>query len=79
VESLAEDRKLSIGGRQPSLFSLSFDFVCVFCFCRVFQEKCLSFKFGGAFFYGTLELHRSFGIIFLVTLGTMCHFSLVMG
>jgi hypothetical protein len=44
-----------------------------------FQDKCLPFKFGGAFFYGTPDLHRSFGIVFLVTLGTMCHFSLGVG
>jgi hypothetical protein len=71
VESLAEDLKLSATGRQPSLFSLSFDLVCLFCFCFrcVFQVKCLSFKFGGAFSYVTSDLHRSSGIVFLDTLG----------
>jgi hypothetical protein len=34
VESLAEDWKLSVCWRQPSLFSLSLN--CLFCFCCVF-------------------------------------------
>jgi hypothetical protein len=42
VESLVEDRKLSVCGRQPSNFffilfySLSFDFVCLFLFLLCF-------------------------------------------
>jgi hypothetical protein len=32
MESLAKNFKLSSCGRQPSLCSLSFDLVCLFCF-----------------------------------------------
>jgi hypothetical protein len=76
-ESLAEDLKLSACGRQPSLFSLSLD--CLFQFCCVFQDECLPFKFGEAFCYVILDLRHPIGIVFLVTLGTMCHFSLGVG
>jgi hypothetical protein len=74
VTSLAEDVKLSACGRHPSLFSLSFDFVFFFSFA--FQVKCLPSKFGGAFSYILPNLHHSSSIVFLGTLGTMCHFSL---
>jgi hypothetical protein len=40
-----------------------------------FQVKCLPFKFGGVSSYVSSDLHRSFSIVFLDTLGTMCHFS----
>jgi hypothetical protein len=76
VESLAEDFKFSAYGRQPSLFSLLFDLVCFSC---VFQVKCLPFKFKGAFSYVVPNLNHSSGIVFLGTLGTMCHFSLGVG
>jgi len=36
----------------------------------------LPFKFGGAFCYVTLYLCHPIRIVFRVTLGTMCHFSL---
>jgi hypothetical protein len=77
VESLAEDFKLSAYGRQPLLFSLLFDLVGLFCVCFscVFQVKCLPFKFGGLF-YVMPYLRHSSSIVFLDTLGTMCHFSL---
>ena len=74
MESPAEDFKLIARGRQPSFFSLLFDLVCLFCF--IFQVKCLPFKFGGAFSYVVPDLCHSSGIVFLETLGTMCHFSL---
>jgi hypothetical protein len=80
MKSLAKNFKLSFCGRQPSLCSLSFDLVCLFCFyfCCIFQVKCLPFKFRGEFSYVTSDLCRSSGIVFLDTLGTMCHFSLGM-
>ena len=57
MESLAENFKLSAYGRQPlSFYSLSFDLVCLFCLCCVFQYKCWLFKFGGAFSYVTPNL-----------------------
>jgi hypothetical protein len=71
VTSLAEDVKLSTCGRHSSLFLLSFDFVICFCF---FQVKCLPPKFGGAFSYVLPNLHHPSGIVFLGTLGTLCHF-----
>jgi hypothetical protein len=79
VTSLAEDIKLSTCGRHPSLFFLSFYSVCLICFCFVFQVKCLPSKFGGAFSYVLPNLCHSSGIVFLDTLGTMCHFSLGVG
>jgi hypothetical protein len=81
MESLAEDLKLSACGRHPSLFSLLLDLVYLFCFCFhcVFQEKCLPFKFGRALSYVMPDLRRSSSIVFLDTLGTMCHFSLGVG
>jgi hypothetical protein len=75
MESLAEDLKLSACGRQPSFFSLSFDLICFVLFVFV-RNKCLLFKFGEAFSYVTPDLRRPFSIVFLATLGTMCHFSL---
>jgi hypothetical protein len=77
--SLVEDVKLSACGRHPSLFSLSFDCVCLICFCFVFQVKCLPSKFGRAFSYIFPNLRHSSDIVFLDTLGTMCHFSLGVG
>jgi hypothetical protein len=74
VTSLAEDVKLNACGRHPSLFSLSFDF-----FLFVFQVKCLPSKFRGAFSYVLPNLRHSSSIVFLGTLGTMCHFSLGVG
>jgi hypothetical protein len=79
VTSLAEDVKLSACGRYPSLFFLSFDFVYLICFCFIFQVKCLPSKFGGVFSYILPNLRPSYGIVFLDTLGTMCHFSLGVG
>jgi hypothetical protein len=78
VQSLAEDCKFSVCGRQPVV---TVSFYChliwfyLFCFCCGFQEICLLFKFGGAFSYVTLDLHHPIGIVFLATLGTMCHFN----
>ena len=83
MKSLAEDYKLSAWGKQPFItFSfcchliwfISFAFVFVFV---VFFRTCA--------FYSSLGerspmLHQtlchSFSIVFLATLGTMCHFSL---
>jgi hypothetical protein len=79
VTSLVEDVKLSTCRRQPSLFSLSFDFVYLICFCFLFQEKCLLSKFGGMFSYVLPILRHSSSIVFLGTLGIMCHFSLGVG
>ena len=84
VERLAEDYKLRACGRQPFVtfsFLLSFDLVLLvlFCFCCVFQDISLLFKFGKAFSYVTPNLHRPFSIVFLATLGTMCCFSLGWG
>ena len=59
LESLAEDNKLSACRRQPFItlsLLLSFDLVLLvffFCFCCVFQDMCLPFKFRGAFSYIT--------------------------
>jgi Zn-finger protein len=42
---------LALVGGNPSfpLFSCHFIlFVCLFCFCCVFQDKCMLFKFGGS-------------------------------
>jgi hypothetical protein len=69
-------------GGNPHYFSLFFDLVSPLCFVLflcVFQVKCLPFKFGEAFFYVVPDLHHPAGIVFLVTLGTMCHFSLGVG
>jgi hypothetical protein len=56
-----------------------FGFLFLFLFCFVLQVKCLPFKFWGAFPYVMLDLRCSSGIVFLDTLGTMCHFSLEVG
>jgi hypothetical protein len=64
---------LALVGGNPHYFSLSLD-CCLFCFYYVFQDKCLPFKFGGALLHSTCVTH--IGIVFLVTLGTMCHLSL---
>jgi hypothetical protein len=81
MESLAEDFKLSACGRQPSLFFLCYLILFLLCvlFLCVFQVKCLPFKFGGAFSYVVPDLRHPAGIVFLVTLRTMCHFSLGVG
>ena len=72
---------LALVGGNPHYFSLLFNLVCPSCFVFlcVFQVKCLSFKFGGAFSYVVPDLRHPSGIVFLVTLGTMCHFSLGVG
>ena len=68
IKSLVEDYKLSACGRQHFV---TFSFcchliwfqlfgVCLYC---VFQEIGLLFKFGGAFSYVTLNLHRPSGIV----------------
>jgi hypothetical protein len=64
-------------GGNPHYFPLSFDLICSILWW--FSGNCLPFKFGGAFSYIMANLHRPFGIVFLVTLGTMCHFSLGVG
>jgi hypothetical protein len=82
VGSLAEDCKLNVCGRQ---LVVTFSFYChliwfclfCFCFCCGFQEICLLFKFTGALSYVTPNLHHPINIVFLVTLGTMCHFSFI--
>ena len=69
-------------GGNPHYFSLLFNLVGPFCFVLflcVFQVMCLPFKFGGAFSYVVPDLCHPVGIVFLVTLGTMCHFSLGVG
>jgi hypothetical protein len=70
-----------VGGNPHSFpdYLILLYFVYWFCFCCVFQYQCLPFKFGGAFSYIVPDLHHIFGIVFLVTLGTMCHFSLGVG
>jgi hypothetical protein len=72
---------LALVGGTPHYFSCNLIlFVCfVFFFSCVFQVKCLPFKFGGAFSYVMPNLRHSSGIVFLDTLGTMCHFSLGVG
>jgi hypothetical protein len=62
AKSLVEDFKLSTCGRQPSLFSLSFDLVCVFCFCFVmfFRKHVYYSSLGGAFFYVASDLCHPF-------------------
>jgi hypothetical protein len=68
---------LTLVGGNPHSFPCHL--ILFVCFVFVLQDKCLPFKFGGAFFYVTPDLHHPFGIIFLVTLGTMYHFSLGWG
>jgi hypothetical protein len=79
MTSLVEDVKLSACGRHPSFFSLFFDFVYLICCCFVSQEKCLPSKFAGTISYILPILTHSSSIVFLGTLGRMCHFSLGVG
>ena len=67
-----------VEGNPLSFYFLSFDFV-LFLFCCVFQDKCLTFKFGGTFSNVTLEVFYPLGIVFLATLGTMYYLSLGVG
>jgi hypothetical protein len=80
---LAKDDKLSACGRQPTfpfiLLSLYFCLFVCFAFVVFFKTSVCHSSLGGAFFYGTPNLYHPFGIVFLVTLGTMCHFSLGVG
>jgi len=71
---LKTENLVLVGGNPYSFpdHLILLDFFCWSCFCCVFQDQCLPFKFGGEFSY----LHRSIGIVFLVTLETMCHLSL---
>ena len=72
---------LALVGGNPHYFSFCYLILFLLCvlFLRVFQVKCLSFKFGGAFSYVVPDLRHPAGIVFLVTLRTMCHFSLGVG
>jgi hypothetical protein len=54
-----------------------FIFVCLFALLLLcFSRQVSAIQVWGEFFYGTPDLHHPFGIVFLVTLGTMYHFSL---
>jgi hypothetical protein len=77
MTSLVEDVKLSACGKHPSLFSMSFDFLYLICFC--FSGKVFAILVWGSVLLRLPSLRHSSGIIFLDTLGTMCHFSLVGG
>ena len=87
MESLIEDYKLSACGRQPFVtfsFLLSFDLVLfcfvLFCFVLCFFRKHVCYSsLGELLSYVTPDLHRPFGIVFLATLETICHFSLGVG
>ena len=71
---------LAVVGGTSLYFTCYLILVYLFCFCYcVFQVKCLPFKFGGVLSYATPDLHFSFGVVFLDTLGTMCHFCLGVG
>jgi hypothetical protein len=71
--------KLSACGRHSSLFSLSFDFVCLICICFCFLGKVFAIQVWGSVLLHLPNLRHSSGIVFLDTLGTMCHFSLGVG
>jgi hypothetical protein len=73
VESLAKDFKLSACGRE------AFVIVIFYLFIYFFQVKCQPFKFEEVLSYATPDLRLSSSIVFLDTLGTMCHFSLGVG
>jgi hypothetical protein len=80
VTSLAEEVKLSTCGRHPSLFFLSFDFVCLFFFIIIcFSGKVFALQVLGSVLFHLPSLHLSSNIVFLDILGTMCHFSLGVG
>jgi hypothetical protein len=80
VESLAEDLKLSACGKQPSFtYSLSFDLVCEFCFVVFTRTHVCYSSLGEHSFTSQPTCATHFGIVFLATLGTMCHFSLGVG
>ena len=73
-----------MGGNLRSFHFLSFDFVCLFvCFVVVFvvffRISVLHSSLGRTFSYVTPNVCCPFGIVFLATLGTMCHFSLGVG
>jgi hypothetical protein len=62
---------------NPSFRLFPYHFILVVCLLLLcFSGQVSAIKFGGAFFYGTPDLHRPFDIVFLVTFGTMCHSSL---
>jgi hypothetical protein len=78
MESLAEDWKLSACGRQPSSFFLIIWFYFL-CFSCDFQDSVCHSSLGERFSFSVPNLHHYFGIVSLVTLGTMCHSSLGVG
>jgi hypothetical protein len=63
-----------VGGNPHSFYFLSFDFVC-FVFVMFFKTSVL-LQVWGTFANVIPKVFFSFGVVFLVILGTMCHFSL---
>jgi hypothetical protein len=67
-------------GGNPHYFSLLFNLVSPLCFVFMcLSGKMSTIQVGGAFSYVVPDLRHPTGIVFLVTLRTMCHFSLGVG